>query len=148
MFHVNEPFSAIRNAKEIANALIVKCGERDNVPPMLPVYTDGGPKHRSNFLSVQIAMIALQLFLDLDILIATRTSPGHSCISPPEKINFIFNLGLNAIELMWTAIHSNPGFEKHLFNFSEVDDIRNVLKRNPRVHANLLNSHVLIALAL
>ena len=34
IFHVHEPSSAIRNAKEIANVLIDKYGVRINVPPM------------------------------------------------------------------------------------------------------------------
>ena len=108
MFHATEPSSAIRNIKETANALIDKYGGRDNVPPMLIVYTDDGLKHCSNILSVQIAMMALQRFLDLDILIAARTAPGHSYTNPPEKKSCILNLRLHAIGCMRTAIHSNP----------------------------------------
>ena len=88
MFHATtEPSSAIASS-ELANALIDKYGGRENVPPMLTVYTNGGLKHCSNFLSVQIAMIVLQQFLDLDILITARTAPGHFYANPPEKINF------------------------------------------------------------
>ena len=88
-------------------------------------------------------MIALQHVLDLHILIAVRTAPGHSYTSPPEKINCILNLGLSGIGCMGTSIHSNPGFEKQLFNCSGVDDdddddVGNLLKRNPTVHTNLL----------
>ena len=84
MFHaITEPSSAIRNAKETANALIDKYGGRDDVPSMLTVYTDGGLKHRSNYLSVLIAMIALQHFLDLDILIAALTARGCSYTNQP-----------------------------------------------------------------
>ena len=68
MFHATtESSSAIKNTKETTNALIDKYGGSDNVLRMLAVYNDSGPKYRSNFLSVQIAMIALQHFLDLDI---------------------------------------------------------------------------------
>ena len=87
-------------------------------------------------------MIALQHVLDLHILIAVRTAPGHSYTNPPEKINCVLNLGLSAIGCMRTSIHSNPGFEKQLFNCSGVDDddddVGNLLKRNPTVHTNLL----------
>ena len=89
-------------------------------------------------------MIALQHVLDLHILIAVRTAPGHSYTNPPEKINCVLNLGLIAIGCMSTSIHSNPGFEKQLFNCSGVDDddddddVGNLLKRNPTVHTNLL----------
>ena len=37
-----DPFSAIRNAKEIANVLIEKYGTKENVPPVLILYTDVG----------------------------------------------------------------------------------------------------------
>ena len=76
--HATEPSSPIRNATETANALIGKYGGGDNVPPMLNVYTNSGPERCSNFMSVQITMIALQCFLDLDILIAARTAQRHS----------------------------------------------------------------------
>ena len=83
-------------------------------------------------------MITLQHFLDLDILIAARTAPGHSYNNPLEKINCILNIGLNAIGCMKTAIYSNPEFEKQFSNCSGVDDVRNLLKRNPTVHTNSL----------
>ena len=111
MFHATEHCSSITNTEETANALIDKYVGRDNVPLMLTVYTNGGLKHNSNFLSVQISMIALQRFLDLGILITMRTALWHCYTNPPEKINFILNLGLNAIGFMRTAIHSNPRFE-------------------------------------
>ena len=50
--HATEPSSAIRNAKEIADTLIEKYEGKENIPTMLNIYTDGGPEHRSNFLSV------------------------------------------------------------------------------------------------
>ena len=61
-----DPSSALRNAKEIANVLIEKYGTKENVPPVLILYTDGGPEHRTTFLSVKIAMISLQKYLNLD----------------------------------------------------------------------------------
>ena len=55
-----EPSSALRNAVEIENVLISKFGNKQNIPPIILPYTDGGPEHRTAFLSVKIAMIALQ----------------------------------------------------------------------------------------
>ena len=83
--HATEPSSAIRNAKEIADALIEKYEGKENIPPMLTIYTVGGPEHRSNFLSVQIAVIALQCYLDFDLLIVARTAPVHSYGNPQRK---------------------------------------------------------------
>ena len=68
------PSTALRNAREIADVLIKKYGSKEQDPPVLIVYTDGGPEHRSNFLSVKIALIALQRFLDLDQILAARTA--------------------------------------------------------------------------
>ena len=124
--HATEPSSAIRNAKEIANALIEKYKGKENIPPMLTIYTDGGPEHRSNFLSVQIAV---QL---------ARTAPGHSYRNPPEKVNCVLNLGLNAIGCMRSSVHSDPAFEKSLTNCNGLNDVRNLLSKNPDVYTKLL----------
>ena len=100
---------------------------------------DGGPEHRSNFLSVKIAMIALQRYLSFDSLIVARAAPGHLYIQhpPPEKANCVLNLGLNEIGCMRSAVHSNPGFEKHLSNCQRVNDVRNLLKKNSDQNAKL-----------
>ena len=63
------PSTSIRNAAEIANSLVFHYGGKDRIPPVLVMYTDGGPEHRSTFLSVKIALIALQRWLNLDMII-------------------------------------------------------------------------------
>ena len=50
--------TALRNVREISDRLILKHGNKEEVPPVLIVYSDGGPEHRTTFLSVKIAMIA------------------------------------------------------------------------------------------
>ena len=42
-----ESSSALRNAAEIENVLIQRYGRRGLVPPILIIYTDGGPEHRT-----------------------------------------------------------------------------------------------------
>ena len=70
-----EPSTAVRNAKEIANVIIDHYGgKKELVTPISGICTDGGPEHWSSFLSVQIACIALQRFLYLDMLVAARTA--------------------------------------------------------------------------
>ena len=108
------------------------------VPPILGVYTDGGPEHQSNFLSVQIAYIALQRFLDLDMLIAARTAPGHSFKNPLEKVNCILNLTLYGIGCMRKEIHEVPKFEKKLGNCSGVNGVRTLISENPEKNTKLL----------
>ena len=72
-----EPSSALRNSIEIENALIKKYATKKNIPPVVIIYTDRGPEHPTNFLSVKIAVIALQKLLNSDMIIALRTAPGH-----------------------------------------------------------------------
>ena len=63
---VGDPSTALQNATEVANFLIEKFDTKEAVPPVLILYTDGGPEHRTTYLSVKIAMICLQKYLDLD----------------------------------------------------------------------------------
>ena len=77
---------------------ILKC--QDETKPYLLLYTDGGPDHRVTYICVQMALIALYLKLDLDLLVAVRTPPGHSWKNPVERIMSILNLGLQCIGLM------------------------------------------------
>ena len=58
------------------------------------MYTDGGPDHRLTYVSVQIALIALFLELDLDFLCAVRTPPHNSWKNPAERI---MNLALQGV---------------------------------------------------
>ena len=88
------PSSALRNAQEVADVLIAKYGSIEQIPPALIMYTD------TTFLSVKIAIIALQKFLNLDHILVARTAPGHSYCNPAEKINCILNLGLHGIGVM------------------------------------------------
>ena len=99
-----KPSTALRNAREIANALVKKYGNINNVPPILVLYTDGGPEHRTNFLSVKIAAIALYKYLNLDMIVIARTAPGHSFSNPAEKVNCVLNLGLYTIGVMRSKV--------------------------------------------
>ena len=56
----------MRNAAEVANVLIEKLDTKEVLPSVLIPYTDGGPERRTTNLSVKIAMICLQKYLDLD----------------------------------------------------------------------------------
>ena len=92
--------SALRNAREVADVLIAKYGSIEQIPPALKMYTDGGPEHRTTCLTVKIAIIALQNFLNLDHTLVARTAPGHSYRNPAGKINYILNLGKYCIGVM------------------------------------------------
>ena len=64
--YVGDPSTALQNATEVANVLIEKFDTKEAVPAVLILYTDGGPEHQTTYISVKIAMICLQKYLDLD----------------------------------------------------------------------------------
>ena len=137
---VIDPSSALHNATEIAKVWINKYGSKEAVPPILILYTDGGPEHHT-FLSVKIALICLQKFLNLDQVLAVCTAPGHSYCNPGDKINCILNLGLDGIGSM--CKHStDPAFEQTLHNCSGLGDIRKLIKKNSEHNTKLLKKHV------
>ena len=68
---------------ELANLQILRNKE---IPPILLMKTDGGPDHNVTFVSVQMALSALFLHHDLDMLVAVRTAPGHSYRNPAERV--------------------------------------------------------------
>lgn len=80
------------------------------VPPILLIFTDGGPDHRLTYMSVKLSMIALFLEMDLDCLIALRTAPSNSWANPVERIMSIVNMGLQGVGVMRRKV--NDDFEK------------------------------------
>ena len=118
-----DPSSALCNATEITKVLISKYGSKETVPPppTFILYTNGGPEHSTTFLSVKIALICLQKFLNLDQVLAVRTAPGHSYRNPAEKINCVVNLGLYGIGCMCKN-SVDPEFEQTLHNCSGLGD--------------------------
>ena len=107
-----EPSSALRNAAEIENVLVQRYGRRGLVPPILIIYTGGGPEHRTTYLSVNITMIALQKSLNLDVLLTVRTAPGSSYRNPSKRDNCILNLGLYGIGVMRQKIFDKTRFSR------------------------------------
>lgn len=68
--------------------------------PILFIYSDGGPDHRCNYLSVIYTMVWLFIQLDLDYLVLARNAPGHSWRNPAERIMSVLNLGLQGVGIM------------------------------------------------
>ena len=79
---VFEASSTYRHTTELNNLLTMQ----NDSNPMLLLYTDGGPDHRVNFLSVQLSYVALFLTRDLDYLVAVRTPPYNSWKNPAERV--------------------------------------------------------------
>ena len=67
--------------------------------PVLFIYSDGGPDHRTNYHSVQTSLVTLFVALDLDLLVAARTAPCQSYQNPAERIMSTLNLGLQNVSL-------------------------------------------------
>ena len=124
-----DPSSALRNAAEIEDMLTHRYQGKENIPPIIVIYTDGGPEHRSNFLSVKIALIALQKSLDADMPVAVRTAPGHSYRNPVKKVNCILNIGLYGIGVMRQPVVDDPFFEKKLNATGNTEEVRKLLQQ-------------------
>ncbi|GES72778.1 uncharacterized protein LOC105326236 [Rhizophagus clarus] len=129
-----QPSSPIRHNSELYNLLVND--EQQN--PFLFIYTDGGPDHRVNYLRVQLSLIALFVTLDLDLLVAVRTPPGHSWKNPVERIMSILNLGLQCIGLMRAEM--NEGYEEIMKYCNSMEDIRNKAEEELQLKEQLLNS--------
>ena len=77
-----QPSGPFRHMAELMQIL----KKQDKVKPVLLFYTDRGPDHRVTFGAVKLAYIVPFKLLDLDVLIASRTAPGHSWANPAERI--------------------------------------------------------------
>ena len=90
------PSSPLRHATELLQTLRDK-KVNSVLKPVLLLYTDGGPDHRVNFISVQLALICLFRHLQLDYLVAARTAPMQSYRNPVERMMSLLNLGLQSV---------------------------------------------------
>jgi hypothetical protein len=46
------------------------------IRPIMVMYTDGGPDHRTNFITVILADVVFFIKENLDVLVQMRTPPG------------------------------------------------------------------------
>ena len=120
-----DPFSALHNAAEVEDILSYRYQGKQNIPPIIILYTDGGQEHRSNFLSVKIALTVLQKSLNADMLVAVQTAPGHSFRNSVEKVNCVLNIGLYGIGVMRQT--TDHFFKKKLNTTANTDEIRKLL---------------------
>ena len=90
-----QPSSPLRHAAELISTI-----EKEHVPPIMFLFTDGEPDHRITYLSVQLTLISVFLVLDLDVLCACGTAPAQSWKNPVERVMSLLNLGLQSVGLM------------------------------------------------
>ena len=119
--HSFQPSSAIRHITELHRIL-----EFDH-HPNLAIYTDGGPDHRTNLMSVQLALICLFLNEDRDIVIAVRTPPYNSWKDPAERVMSTLNLAAQGVGLM----RQSTDIEGILSSCDGLKDIRVADEENP-----------------
>jgi len=131
IFQASDPLWHIAELYKILN------NQNEN-KPYLFLYTDGGPDHRVTYVRVQMALIALYLKLDLDMLVAVRTPPGHSWKNPVERIMSILNLGLQSIGLMRNEMSEE--LEKIMKKCNSMDDIREQSKNKRNLKEELIGS--------
>ena len=84
---VFEPSSPLRHVVELSSVLQQHYGS--SIPPMLHIYTDGGPDHRLTFLSVQMSLISLFLKHDFDYLAAAGTAPFLPFMEKSCRENYV-----------------------------------------------------------
>ncbi|RGB34144.1 hypothetical protein C1646_760941 [Rhizophagus diaphanus] len=107
----------------------------NNISPILCLYTDGDPDHRTIFGSVQISLICLFLYENFDMLIAIRTAPHHSWTNPAERIMSILNLGLQGVALVRDTM--SPESEIAFAKLDTLDEIRAAAKTNETLRSDL-----------
>lgn len=134
---VFEPSSPLRHCSELLRALEQS---RSHLNPILCLYTDGGPDHRTTYLSVQIALIGLFRLLDLDMLVAARTAPHNSYRNPVERMMSLINIGLQSVGIMRQQMPEE--MEKAVQNANNMEEIRKVAQKIPAIKENYLQSLV------
>jgi hypothetical protein len=88
---VFQPSSPFRHAAENLNIV------QEPTHPIMVQYTDGGPDHRCTYASVQLAVLATFISLDLDMFVLARTAPNASWVNPAERCNSLLNLALHIV---------------------------------------------------
>ncbi|XP_065883057.1 uncharacterized protein [Dysidea avara] len=113
-----QPSSPLRHMSELHKILTQANFDK----PILCIYTDGGPDHRTTYVSVKLSLIALYLKLDLDYLIAARTPPYHSWRNPVERAMSLLNLGLQCVGMM--RREGSESFEREMAQCGNMKAIR------------------------
>ena len=107
-----EPSSALRNAVRIEYISPQQYRGKENIPPILLIYTDGGPEHGTNFTSVKIAIIVLHQSINTDLTIVLCTTPGHFFKNSAKRVNCILNLELYSMGVMKKICIKCQAFKK------------------------------------
>ena len=122
---VLQPSSPFRHAVEMKE-LLQSCAN-----PVLMIFSDGGPDHRLTYHSVQLSLIALFFMLDVDLLIAVRTAPGHSWVNPVERLMSLLNLAYQNVA--HSREYCSADVEQKLKRCNSMADIRKLSENDESV---------------
>ena len=86
-----------------------------------------------------MVMISLQIFLNMDQILAVRTAPGYSFHNPAEKVNCILNLGLYGVGCMWQKC-TDTEFEEKLHHCSGISDVRVLIDKDTEHNTQFVKS--------
>lgn len=130
IFQSSSPF---RHAAELMTIL-----NDTDIKPYLLMYTDGGPDHRTTYAAVKLSLIILFKLLDLDILIAARTAPGHSWANPAERIMSLLNIAYQNVAIYRTEMSCH--YEQMIKACSSMNDIRKKAEKSDGLERAWLQS--------
>ena len=137
---VFQPSTALRHTVETVK-IIRKCRSPDDVNsgyPVLLEYTDGGPDHSTTFWTVKIGQVMKFIMLDLDLLVAARTTPSHSYVNMAERSMSLLNLALQHCALARSAMPE--AYEKKMKGLSSVKYIRVAAYRDASLKERFMES--------
>ena len=135
---VTQPSSPLRHSTELSKTLIREaCSENSVIgdKSILLLLSDGGPDHRLSYGSVQVALLALFLRLNLDMLVAVRTCPYQSWTNPAERVMSVLNLALQNVSLERNLMDDES--EKLVKNDNNVKAVRETIRCHPEMQLKI-----------
>lgn len=122
IFQASSPWRHVTELRKLLES-------NETVKPVLMIFSDGGPDHRLTYHSVKLSLIILFKALDLDLLIAGRTAPGHSWLNPVERIMSTLNIALQNTALARDSCTSDQ--EQVLKSANSMSEIRKKAEKVP-----------------
>ena len=128
---VFQPSDAYRHAVELIQNMRSRYSSNGDHSdrPILMVYSDGGPDHRTNYVSVKIASVVVFVALDLYMYVACRTAPCQSFRNPAERVMSTLNLALQNVSLQREAV-PDESVEQRIGNLSTLKKLRAAAAKN------------------
>ena len=126
---INDAVFQVASGFRHAASTIRLMKEKQQPPPVIMKFTDGGTDQRNNLELVKCASIIIFKELNLDMYILARCAPGHSWINPAERIMSILNLGLQNVSL--ERQQGSEVTEKALKDCKSMNDIRKLAEKSP-----------------